>query len=327
MIDYSFKHISAKIPFMPSRLETFIDSKRSAVLEVQDEYTDYRRIVAAGYSLIKDVLSGNSVHPELEVVKNSSGETVAIIQQAFSTQNAGFLQQCPTETIAAASLCSYNALIDSFVQQGLGKFDFLSKFRGITIPRIYLQIDDINSAASILHVDRDMFERALVKIGFWKASEHFLFGSTTNSDHDFPSYVEKTAEETGITRYQRVLQHFKHERNHLIVDSILVPRFGGFINFQEGLCEYFAGRLEDSGKRFRNHDLNPDDISFALIESSDDEIIQYAGGCILAHRIGMKFNPANPQLGLVNFLSELYDDGSRSDVGFEVAAQRILSGR
>lgn len=298
---------------------------------------------------------------EVDKEKRSNDRVLAIVHEPFYNQRKDFLK---THLLAKRTAAKrFEKVVELFRENGGGH---LVPAELIEFPTVYVQLDDLEAAANLLDLyEKDLIE-GLNSCLYWTFSPHIVWGNNEgspasqtlkrmqiNSDnvtippHDAEARVYQAERIEGI-RPQEWLENVDfHERIHRVSDPFTKIKFD--INstiLNEGLSDYFARDFQALIERLRKRletsspkeaiRMPPSIEEMFVLGRSDDWLTKelfYSGGALLIRAIGMAYcskdneQAANPDVGVVRFLLDLYGDGERSEKPLNEAILDLLKKR
>lgn len=284
------------------QVASFIETKIKLHESALDNKTA-RAIESSAYEIIRKAIYGMELPTSFSISANN-GEVTAIVQNSFAENNSDFA----TAFVRAGEKAdlTYQNLTSSYITAG---FNDLAQFQGLSIPCVFLQVDDVTAAAKDLGVDAKTLKEGLDETSYWKASEMLVFGSITDSGHDFPSYVKQAAQDLGIP-YETFLEGMiAHEKAHLLADHLTDTRFHVFHTwFNEGFCDIAAGASNKPIRDLRKMRLDYKELIMQDILDGATTTHLYAGGWLLLNSIGFIFGDGDVKVGVQTFSKELFDE-------------------
>lgn len=262
---------------------------------------------------------------------DNEGKPIALIDEKALSCEGNFIEALLTQRLQAHR--QYQTIIekltstDSPASPALEKF--LKRARSILVPVFILDVPTktkpiINPVTGLKENDwfQVFFRQALEEVDYWSASEHMIFIDSKNPSHNYPAYIRKEAERTGLPIEEILFRGNLHEFMHILADEVTNRRFNMYNTWlNEGFCEYFAQNMGAA-----------EALTSVAVKKTKEEIMgtdeyeeKYIYGPRLVWAIGKAYNNENPDLGVWEFLVKMYGDGKPCEATLMQEANRILA--
>lgn len=289
-------------------------SERIALLGNGENYPHVRNFEAACYSLLAPLetdYSYNGFVPVIVKDKLIALRDDSIIESDFIT------------TVVKQRLASFGRVEKVAVAfEDLGIKGIL-RYGQLSLPVVMINADNIQQSS--IGVTSQKFNDALKEAPYWKASEHILFFSHEDDQHDYERYARGMASILNIDLNEFLLRQQIHEGLHPIIDHLTDTRFGYYFTWlNEAFCEMFSG-FENRVRQMLSKASDASKIIPADVMASTDRNILHVGGYFLLKSIGRAIDPANLEKGAGVFLKEMFVPEARAELKLNDLSRRILA--
>lgn len=271
----------------------------------------------------------NRLCDEWKIYEDENGNMDLIVHNSFLQNNPDFVEKY----LQARTAARKKGIEILFLFQEI--IPDISGPEFIVQPTVCIQVEDAKSTAGMLKLPEETVASYLQKLPFSKQSSVILSASKQMPDHDFVDFYKSQARECRVPEEEYLVALQVHENVHPIIDFITQRKFKIFNTWlNEGVVEYFAGNQSADAILLRRKGVASLDIDMILkanphaIENYGEKlqstIIMYWGGCLLIDAIGKTYNRNNPHIGVIQFLSKVYGDGTESEKDINTTVREIL---
>lgn len=289
-------------------------SERIALLGNGGNHPHVRNLEAACYSLLAPLETDHSHNGFVPVIV----EDKLIALRDDSIIESDFITAVVNQRLA--SFGRVERVAEAFEDLGIKG---ILKYGQLFLPVVMINADNIQQGS--IGVTSQEFIDALKEAPYWKASEHMLFFSHEDDQHDYERYARNMASILNIDLNEFLLRQQTHEGLHPIIDHLTDTRFGYYSTWlNEGFCELFSG-FENRARHMFSQAGDPNKITPLEVMASTDRNILHGGGYFLLKSIGRGIDPTNLEKGVGVFLKKLFIPETSPELKLNDLSREILA--